>query len=416
MSDVDPLVRGVIRRLVAAVGRLQEESRQHARASQAANRSVEVGSQTVIDDAGVTRAVVGELEDGTYGVVTFGGDPPAAPSAPLVAEVPGGATVTWDGFDANDELGWPVTLDRVRVHLSTVPGDPPTQDTYVASIAAGADDDTWGGAVTFAQPADVTTYCTLVAVTASGVESLPSVEVPVTGGVGTFVGIDTRPGSPTEGQTMTEVDPASGILSTLAAIFTGGLFRTDTTGARVEISQSDGIDDVRLYTGVPEESQPGALGSNDDTRVGGWVDLMVNLRSPLVSGSLKRAAVRLVTSHTDAFGGSTETSVMLNADTVEVTDKLHTPRLAVGASRTLTVLDSGSTSGVTDADGLITFVHDLAIAGTYQVMLQSRANGGTRVFNVESKGANSVTFRVDNETGVHLGVGITIGFDWLVIA
>lgn len=183
-GDVSPVALGILRRLVTRIGRLEEQSRQQARASQASFRSVEVGSQTIRDDDGVVRAVVGAQDDGTYGVVTFGGDPLPAPSAPLVAAAPGGVTITWDGYDDRDELGWPSNLDRVRVHLSTVPGDPATQETHVASIEAGQADGVWGGAVTLAQPADVLTYCTLVAVTTSGVESGQSAEVTVAAGEG----------------------------------------------------------------------------------------------------------------------------------------------------------------------------------------------------------------------------------------
>lgn len=178
MTTLDPVTAAVIRDLARKVNDLDRRVRDQAAASQARDRSVEGGAQSVYDETEQLRAVVGELEDGSYGMVTYGGPIPPAPSIPLVSQFPGGATITWDGFDAYDEQAWPDNFLRVNVHLSTVPGETPTEDTLIGSIESPA-----GGALSIAQPPDVTTWATLVAVTAAGIESAPSLETEVTGGV-----------------------------------------------------------------------------------------------------------------------------------------------------------------------------------------------------------------------------------------
>jgi hypothetical protein len=177
MDETDLITAALVRRVARRVSRLEREQREQARASQARDRSLEGGAQLVYDDDDELRTVVGEQADGTFTVTTYGGAAPEAPSAPLVAQVAGGATITWDGYDHRDELGWPANMAGVKVYLSTVPGELPSQDTYVGLIAGDE-----GGAFTVAQPADVTTYCTLTAVTDARVESAPSVEVEMTGG------------------------------------------------------------------------------------------------------------------------------------------------------------------------------------------------------------------------------------------
>lgn len=177
MSDLDPVTAGIIRTLTRKVTGLEGRVRSIARASQARHRSVEGGTQSLYDEDDELRAVVGQLADGAYGVATFGGEVPPIPSAPLVAPTPDGVTITWDGFDAGDEQGWPENFARVRVHQSTLPGDPPDAENIIGSFESSA-----GGAMTIAHPSDVTTFVYFVAVTTSGLESAPSVEVEATGG------------------------------------------------------------------------------------------------------------------------------------------------------------------------------------------------------------------------------------------
>lgn len=177
-DQLDPITAGVVRDLARKVNGLEDRVRSLARGSQARHRSVEGGAQTIFDaETDELRAVVGELEDGSYGVTTYGGAAPPAPSVPLVSQIPGGVTITWDGFDANDEQGWPEDFARVRVHQSGIPGDIPDAENTIGSFESPL-----GGALTVAHPADVTTYVFLVAVTTSGVESKPSAEVMVAGG------------------------------------------------------------------------------------------------------------------------------------------------------------------------------------------------------------------------------------------
>lgn len=177
MTDLTPATLGLLHRLARRVGVLEQQTRDLGRASQARDRAVEGGAQSLYDEDDELRAVVGEQDDGTWTITTYGGPTPPAPAQPLIAQVAGGATITWDGFDVNDESAWPSNMLGVKVHLSTLSGDPATADTFIGTIG-GAE----GGALTIAQPYDVTTYCTLVAVTTSGVESVQSMESEVTGG------------------------------------------------------------------------------------------------------------------------------------------------------------------------------------------------------------------------------------------
>lgn len=174
---VDPRTRGLVKRLADRLTDLDGRLRDQARASQASRRSVEVGAQGVYDDDDELRAIVGLQDDGTYGVTTFGGTPMPAPSVPLAAQIPGGATITWDGFDELDEQGWPGDFARVQVHQSTVPGDVPDAGNQIGSFESAQ-----GGALTIAHPDDLATYVFFVAVSTAGVESARSVETEVTGG------------------------------------------------------------------------------------------------------------------------------------------------------------------------------------------------------------------------------------------
>lgn len=247
MTELDPVTSSVVRRLARRVARIEGQVRDQGRASQAQYRSVEGGAQEIYDEDDALRAVVGEQYDGAYTITTYGGDPPAAPSVPLVAQFAGGATITWDGFDVNDEAAWPTDLARVNVHLATVPGEPATLDTFIASIESPS-----GGAVSVAQPADVTTYCNLVAVTQAGVMSEPSPTAEVTGGAADGSGPTAPPAaSPTLTASGSKdaitvvaegvVDPTTildyyidGVLaeSTRSAVY---VFRTDAAGAPLEL-------------------------------------------------------------------------------------------------------------------------------------------------------------------------------------
>src|SRR5688572_22799135 len=120
MVNLDPATAATMRRLARKIDHLDRRVRDQARASQGTRRSVEAGAQEVYDDDGELRAIVGIQEDGAYTITSVGGPAADVPSPPLVAQLPGGVTITWDGFDANDEAGWPTTFRRVRVHLSTV--------------------------------------------------------------------------------------------------------------------------------------------------------------------------------------------------------------------------------------------------------------------------------------------------------
>jgi hypothetical protein len=179
VTELDPATLNMIRGLARKVSDLERRVRDQARASQASMRSLEEGDQQELyDDEGELRGVVGQLEDGSYGVEVFGGSELPPPSQPLVATFPAGATITWDGFDAHDESGWGPAFARVTVHLATIPGAPADLETHIGSFESPD-----GGSLSIAQPSDVTTYCQFVAWSTSGIPSPPSVEVEVTGGI-----------------------------------------------------------------------------------------------------------------------------------------------------------------------------------------------------------------------------------------
>lgn len=206
MSGMDPATAGMIRNLARKIDNLERRVRDQARASQASMRSLEEGdAQELYDEEGELRGVVGQLEDGGYGVEVFGGSELPPPSTPLVAQFPGGATITWDGFDAHDEAGWGPSFARVTIHLSTLPGEPADLETHVGSFESPD-----GGSLSFAQPSDVTTYCTFVAWTAAGVPSPASVEVEVTGGV-----VPEAPDVPTEVPSESPAVRARGLLTSI---------------------------------------------------------------------------------------------------------------------------------------------------------------------------------------------------------
>ncbi|MEU3020082.1 hypothetical protein ABZ635_22105 [Nocardiopsis sp. NPDC007018] len=190
---MDAATKRAIEGLTRELQRTQSELATVKRASrrpQLGFSSIESGSLDVVDpETGHVRLRLGYQPDGSVGVVPEGGDPPPAPSAPIVAPAPVGLMVSWDGRLAHD-LTLPADFDHVSVHVSASPGFTPDASTFQGTIPRA------GGLfpVVPLEPGE-TYYVQLVGVGAGGVEGATSEE---RSGVPDSVGGVPGPGSITE--------------------------------------------------------------------------------------------------------------------------------------------------------------------------------------------------------------------------
>ncbi|WP_433701792.1 hypothetical protein [Nocardiopsis sp. CA-288880] len=145
------------------------------RTSQLAHSSLEEG-QTIEarDETGALRGRWGWV-DGAVGLVTEGGDPVSAPTAPTVTPSLGGLRVTWDGLLSGDPA-IPVDFDHMAVHVSTSAGFTPSAATYVGSIRRAGE----GGMLPVVPLPYVPHYVVLIPVTTGGVQGEASAEVAAT--------------------------------------------------------------------------------------------------------------------------------------------------------------------------------------------------------------------------------------------
>ncbi|GAB3213330.1 hypothetical protein GCM10027294_43870 [Marinactinospora endophytica] len=134
---LDSETRAVIDQLRRALARQEQEItalRRGQRGPQLAYSSLEEGqSIAVVDTTGVERGRIGWQPDGGVGLVVGGGDPPPAPTAPVVEPSLGGLRVVWDGAMDGD-VAVPSDLAHVEVHVSTTPGFTPVAATRVGTI------------------------------------------------------------------------------------------------------------------------------------------------------------------------------------------------------------------------------------------------------------------------------------------
>ncbi|MFL1440387.1 hypothetical protein ACJOS4_02400 [Nocardiopsis sp. frass3] len=158
------------------------------RGGQLANSSLEDGQAVEVrDDTGALRGRFGWV-DGAVAIVTEGGDPVTAPTAPTVVPMPSGLRVSWDGALADDSV-LPSDFDHVNVHVSTTDGFTPSDETFVVTIPRSA------GAVPIAPLTVGTTYYVrLVPVTTGGITGEASAQA---SGVPAAV-TDIAPGAITE--------------------------------------------------------------------------------------------------------------------------------------------------------------------------------------------------------------------------
>ncbi|MFC9497650.1 beta strand repeat-containing protein [Streptomyces sp. NPDC056982] len=131
--------------------------------------SIENAAIVVKDDSGSLRTIVGLQGDGTTGVQNVNGPPPPQPSAPIVASVLGGVTVSWDGLFAGGAV-IPMDWSRVEVHASLAPVYEPIPETLKTTI------ETAQGA-TVVVSCDAPVYVRLLARNLSGAASVASVTI-----------------------------------------------------------------------------------------------------------------------------------------------------------------------------------------------------------------------------------------------
>jgi hypothetical protein len=188
--DVDAAVARLTRQL-QSLTRTVHALRAGSRTQRLPHSSLETGQsiELVDGETGASRGRIGWQSDGTVAIVTEGGDPPPAPTAPTVAAAPLGLMVQWDGALANG-VALPADLDHVSVHVSPTSGLTPSSATFQGTIPRA------GGLFPVVPlEVDVTYYAVLVPVTTGGIEGAPSVEA---SGVPEGVGGVPGPGSITE--------------------------------------------------------------------------------------------------------------------------------------------------------------------------------------------------------------------------
>lgn len=151
------------------IHQLEQKLAQQERASRLASASLDNTALEVRDGDGGLRAIVGQQGDGTTAVNVVNGPPPPAPSAPIVASVLGGITVSWDGAFADGAV-IPLDWSRIEVHASPLTGFTPMAATLQSTI------ETAQGA-TVVVPTSGPLYVRLLARNTSGTASAPTAQV-----------------------------------------------------------------------------------------------------------------------------------------------------------------------------------------------------------------------------------------------
>lgn len=176
---MDVETRRVLAELQRELSRLTRENdalRRGRRGPQLAHSSLEEGQALEVRSPdGTVRGRIGWQPDGSVAVVTEGGDPVSAPTAPTVVPSLGGLRVTWNGTLDGDATV-PADFDHMAVHVSTTSGFTPSPDTYVGSIRRAGE----GGMLPVIPLPYTTHYVVLVPVTTGGVQGTPSAEASAT--------------------------------------------------------------------------------------------------------------------------------------------------------------------------------------------------------------------------------------------
>lgn len=143
------------------------------RAPQLAHSSLEEGQAVEVRaEDGTVRQRWGWQPDGSVAVVTEGGDPVSAPTAPTVTPSIAGLKVTWDGTLADPDIALPADFDHMAVHVSDSSGFTPDATTYQGTIRRAGE----GGTFPVAPLPYVLHYVVLIPVTTGGIQGTPSAE------------------------------------------------------------------------------------------------------------------------------------------------------------------------------------------------------------------------------------------------
>ncbi|MFB7742484.1 hypothetical protein [Streptomyces sp. NPDC056132] len=282
-----------LHRLGAEIADLKRRLDQLTRSTQLGSSSIENGAIQVYDATGSLRAVIGQQPDGTTGAIPVNGPPPPAPSAPLVAPIIGGLTVTWDGgWASGTAVG---DLARIQVHLlpsATAEPDPRNPDATIESqngastpVLCRSYDPVWvrlvavntSGTPGPASPAVQGTPRRLVA-TDVYEGTLTAKEIKA--GSLTVDSMDVnslRAGLFTAGSVTADMLTADAVngktikgVHIVGVQIDGAVLRTGDSGSRVEITQVPASDtqpttgQVRLLSGAATEVSPAALYSAYD--------------------------------------------------------------------------------------------------------------------------------------------------------
>lgn len=251
-------LKAIIRDLRSDVRRLSAG----ARTPQLGHSSIESGALEVRDpETGATRLRFGYQPDGRAAVVTEGGEPVTAPTAPTVTPMPSGLRVSWDGALADDSA-LPSDFDHVNVHVSEMDGFTPSEATFVVTIPRSA------GAVPIAPLTVGTTYYVrLVPVTTGGIVGAPSAQA---SGVPAAV-TDIAPGSITETEIADDAistpklraEAVTALKIAAEAIEAGHIKAAAVTAAKLEAELVLG---TRIIAGTPS----GARVELDSTGIKGY--------------------------------------------------------------------------------------------------------------------------------------------------
>ncbi|GAA4951935.1 hypothetical protein GCM10023224_40750 [Streptomonospora halophila] len=186
---VDRETSRAIDRLARELANMQRDMdalKRGQRRPQLANSST-TGTLTFMDpETEEVRLRIGRTADG-FGLITEGGDPPTAPTAPTVAPAPLGLMVSWDGELATEVALGP-EFDHVNVYVADT-------DDFAAATLAGTIPRAGGVAPIVPLEVAQTYHVWLVGVTTGGVSGDPSASV---SGVPEGVGGVPEPGSITE--------------------------------------------------------------------------------------------------------------------------------------------------------------------------------------------------------------------------
>lgn len=123
-----------VRQLARELASLRTQVRALSLTPQLAFSSIEGGAVNSYDPDGTLGASVGELPDGTQGVIVVNQKPPPAPSKPRLSTLPHGIVIRWDGANEDGSEDQPLDWSRLEIHISTEEDFDPLPSTLKATV------------------------------------------------------------------------------------------------------------------------------------------------------------------------------------------------------------------------------------------------------------------------------------------